>query len=188
MPRRPRYWDLPSGPRASPRCSARGTSSRSLPCPSGKARDPLRRQRRLASRRWLAWSWPTWSSSSCRWRQRVRRGSGKRPTRREGGAEAWFLSENKDFADGYGAKRSIAARGDQGDGRVTTGGAKNSACTTKGQISNRKKNPCRFRQGLEKVPTMFLKRYLQRKNRAEGFARPDARRSVEVTNRVGNLA
>jgi|SRR5690349_178395 hypothetical protein len=53
------------------------------------------------------------------------------------------------------AKRSIAARGDQGDGRVTTGGAKNSACTTKGQISNRKKDPCRFRQGLEKVPTMF---------------------------------
>src|SRR4029077_2028455 len=92
------------------------------------------------------------------------------------------------FADGYGAKRSIAARGDQGDGRVTTGGAKNSACTTKGQISDRKKNPCRFRQGLEKVPTMFLKRYLQRKNRAEGFARPDDRRSVGVTNGVGNLA
>src|SRR5712691_4405681 len=35
---------------------------------------------------------------------------------------------------------------------------------------------------------MFLKRYLQRKDRAEGFTRPDARRSVEVANRVGDLA
>jgi hypothetical protein len=51
-----------------------------------------------------------------------------------------------------------------------------------------KKRPLPQRQGLEKVPATFLKRYLHRKNRAEGFARPDAWRSVEVANRVGNLA
>ena len=33
-----------------------------------------------------------------------------------------FLSENSDFADHYGEKRSIEADGDQGDGRFTTGG------------------------------------------------------------------
>ena len=112
----------------------------------------------------------------------MRRGSGKLPTRREGGAEAWFLSENKDFADGYRAKRSIAARADQGDGRVTTGGG---GRTDTIQVS--KKKPLQQQQGLKRS-TKFLERYPQRKHRAEGFARPDAWRSVEVANRVGDLA
>src|SRR5438309_5380580 len=81
------------------------------------------------------------------------------------------------------AKRSIACMDDQGDGRVTTGGG---GRTDTLQMS--KKKPLQQqRQGLKRS-TKFLERYPQRKHRAEGFARPDAWRSVEVANRIGDLA
>ena len=95
--------------------------------------------------------------------------------------EAWFLSENKDFADGYGAKRSIAAEEDQGDGRVTTGGAG----VLRHSLEQRKAPPA-CAGGAEIEPD--LEGNLQRQLHVESLAGAQSRSTVEVANGIGHLA
>src|SRR4029077_7876642 len=116
-PRPTQSTDLPSPQRANLHCSARDKDSRNPPYPSDRVRAPWRISRSPAWSRSQAWV-----SRTCPWQKQQKAGQKRRSAQSGCGAASSFLSENSDFAEHYGAKRSIELGGDQGDGRFTTGG------------------------------------------------------------------